>query len=135
MQDPATYGRDVRIAQRGLSPDTRLMSYDEVLAERVRDLLEGQPGVREQRMFGGLAFLIGGHMAAAASGSGGLLLRCPPDQTDELSEQPHVSPMVMRGREMSGWLRVEREAITSDDDLARWVSVGVEYARTLPAKA
>ena len=110
------------------------MPYDEALAVRLRDLLEGAPDVTEQRMFGGLAFLVGGHMAVAASSAGGLLLRCPPDQTDALCEQPHVSCMVMRGREMAGWLSIEREAVGADDELGRWARIGVDYARTLPPK-
>ena len=110
------------------------MPYDEELAERLRDLLEGRPGVAEKSMFGGLAFLVDGHMAAAAGRDGGILLRCPPDETDELCEQPHVSRMVMRGREMNGWVRIEPAGLAADEDLARWVTIGVDYARTLPPK-
>ena len=82
------------------------MAYDEDLANRIRELIAGEPGVTEKKMFGGLAFLINGNMSVSASGQGGLLLRVDPDETDRLAEQPHAEPMVMRGRPMQGWLRV-----------------------------
>jgi hypothetical protein len=85
-------------------------------------------------MFGGLAFLVGGHMAVSASGKGGLLLRCDPERTDEFLQAPDVGRFEMRGRAMDGWLRVDPAAITSDDDLRKWVAVGVGYARSLPPK-
>ncbi len=110
------------------------MAYDEELAQRIRNLLADQPGVVEKRMFGGLAFLIRGHMSVAASGQGGLLVRCDPEETDALLEKPHASQMVMRGRAMDGWLRVASEGAAADDDLERWVRCGVEYARSLPPK-
>ncbi len=85
-------------------------------------------------MFGGLAFLLNGHMAVSASSQGGLLLRVDPTQTADLVKEPHVRRFEMRGREMDGWLRVDPEAVTTDDALARWVDVGVAYARSLPPK-
>jgi len=87
------------------------MAYDEDLGNRIRELLADEDGVREQRMFGGLAFLIGGHMAVSASGQGGLLLRCEPAQTVALLEKPHAGPFEMRGRTMHGWLRVAPEGV------------------------
>ena len=110
------------------------MAYDEDLAERIRELLATDHDVAEKKMFGGLAFLIGGNMAVSASGQGGLLLRCDPDETDTLVSQPHVGRFEMRGRAMDGWLRVDVEALASPDELERWVAVGVDYARSLPAK-
>ena len=114
------------------------MAYDVELADRVRDVIETlETGeVAERKMFGGLAFLVGGHMAVAVSGQEGLLLRCPPDRTDELvSTNPQqTGRFVMRGREMTGWLRVDPEAVVTDHDLRRWVEVGVEHVRTLPPK-
>ena len=86
-------------------------------------------------MFGGLAFLIGGNMSVSASGQGGLLLRCDPEETDALTSQPHVARFEMRGRAMDGWLRVDPEAVESRDELERWVAVGVDYARSLPPKS
>ncbi len=85
-------------------------------------------------MFGGLAFLINGHMAVSASSKGGLLLRVQPEETESLIREPHVGRFEMRGREMDGWLRVDVEAVAGDEDLRRWVSRGVGYARSLPAK-
>jgi TfoX/Sxy family transcriptional regulator of competence genes len=111
------------------------VAYDEELAERIRELLATDHDVVEKKMFGGLAFLIGGNMSVSASGQGGLLLRCDPEETDALISQPHVNRFEMRGRQMDGWLRVDAEAVESRDELARWVAVGVDYARSLPTKS
>ena len=111
------------------------MAYDEELAERIREVVEGEPGLTEKAMFGGLAFLVGGHMAVSASGQGGMLLRCDPAQTDDLVTHPHVQRFEMRGREMDGWLRVDPAAVETEDDLRDWVGRGVAYARLLPAKS
>lgn len=110
------------------------MAYDEVLAARIRQTVAGEAGLSERTMFGGLAFLVGGNMAVAASGQGGLLLRCDPARTDELVDGEHVHRFEMRGREMDGWLRVGAAAVQRDADLRRWVAHGVAYARSLPAK-
>ena len=108
------------------------MAYDQDLADAIRDLVSGADGVTEMRMFGGLAFLINGNMAVAASGQGGLLLRADPNAADDWLADDRVTPMVMRGREMRGWLRVASDA--DDPELERWISRGVAYARSLPAK-
>lgn len=110
------------------------VAYDEDLADRLRVTLQGERDVSEKRMFGGLAFLIGGHMAVSASGQGGLLLRVDPALTESLIQRPHVARFVMRGREMDGWLRVDAAAVSTDADLAHWSAYGVAYARTLPPK-
>lgn len=110
------------------------MAYDEDLADRIRQLVADEPALTEQRMFGGLAFLIGGNMAVAASGEGGVLVRVDPTGSDALLESGAARPMLMRGREMKGWLRVGRDVVETSEDLARWVALGVEYARSLPAK-
>jgi TfoX N-terminal domain len=110
------------------------MAYDEDLANRIRELLADEPGVIEKKMFGGLAFLIGGHMSVSASGRGGLLLRCDPDETDALLAKPHAAPFEMRGRVMDGWLRVDPEGVKTKRELQRWVSRSVSYARSLPPK-
>ena len=110
------------------------MAYDEDLANRIRELLAGEKGVTEKKMFGGLAFLIGGNMSVAASGQGGLLVRVDPDETDKLLEKPHVGLMEMRGRSMKGWLRVEDEGVNTKRQLEPWVKRGVGYAKSLPAK-
>ena len=110
------------------------MAVDEHLANRLRDLLAGEPGLREQRMFGGVAFMIGGNMAVAASGQGGLLLRVPPEETDNLTRRAHAERFVMRGQAMDGWLRVADEGIRTKAQLERWAAIGVAYARSLPVK-
>jgi hypothetical protein len=110
------------------------MAYDEDLANRVRELVAVEPGVDEMRMFGGLAFLIGGNMAVAVSGQGGLMVRVDPDETEALVARPHARPFEMRGREMKGWLRVDAEGVRTKRTLEPWVRRGVAYARSLPAK-
>jgi hypothetical protein len=108
--------------------------YDEDLADRIRELLGGEADVTEMRMFGGLAFLIGGNMAVAASGQGGALVRVDPARSDRIVATSNARPMEMRGREMQGWLRVAPEDLRTKRQLARWVTVGATYARSLPAK-
>jgi TfoX/Sxy family transcriptional regulator of competence genes len=97
------------------------VSYDEALALRIREALSGTDGVTEKRMFGGLAFMVGGRMAIAASHDGGLLLRLDPDEADRLLAEPHVSRFQMRGREPAGWLRVAGEGVATGEALAPWV--------------
>jgi hypothetical protein len=110
------------------------MAYDEDLADRIRELVAAERGLTEQRMFGGLAFLINGHLSVAASGKGGLMLRVDPARTDEFIARSGVRRMVMRGREMDGWLRVDTDVLGTDDQLRQWVTQGVGYARSLPPK-
>lgn len=110
------------------------MAYDEELADRIRELIGDEPGLTEQRMFGGRAFLVGGNMAVGASGQGGILVRADPAQSDTLTETTSARVMEMRGRPMSGWLRVDAEDVRTRDELARWVELGTAYARSLPAK-
>jgi TfoX/Sxy family transcriptional regulator of competence genes len=110
------------------------MAYDEDLANRVRELVAADDGVVEKRMFGGLAFMIGGNMSVSVSGQGGLLLRIDPAETEALLRKPHARPFEMRGRVMDGWLRVESEGVRTRRQLERWVQRGVDYARSLPAK-
>jgi TfoX/Sxy family transcriptional regulator of competence genes len=110
------------------------MAYDVDLAERIRELVAGERGVVEKRMFGGLAFLINGNMSVAASGQGGLLVRVSPDSADKLLERDHVKPMEMRGRQARGWLRVDDDGLKTKRQLQAWVDRGVEYAKSLPPK-
>ncbi len=110
------------------------MAYDEDLANRIRELISAEDGLTEMRMFGGLAFLIGGHMSVAVSGQGGLMLRCDPAETEELRAKPHAGPFEMRGRVMDGWLRVDPEGVATKRQLEGWVARGVTYARSLPPK-
>jgi TfoX/Sxy family transcriptional regulator of competence genes len=110
------------------------MAYDEELAERVRGVLAEEPGLTEKAMFGGIGFMLEGHMAVGVSGQGGLMLRVPHERTADLAQQPGAGAFEMRGRPMKGWVRVSEEAVDLDADLARWVRVGTDYVRTLPPK-
>jgi len=110
------------------------VAYDEDLANRISELIAGDPDVTEKQMFGGLAFLVGGNMSIAASGQGGLMVRVDPQDTDALLTKPHTRPFEMRGRELQGWLRVDAEGLRTKRQLEPWVRRGVAYARSLPPK-
>ena len=110
------------------------MAYDEDLADRIRELVAGEKRLTEKKMFGGLAFLVGGNMAVAASGQGGILVRVDPDQSAKLVTTTPAEPMVMRGKAMDGWLRVASGDVANKRALSTWVKRGVTYARTLPVK-
>jgi TfoX/Sxy family transcriptional regulator of competence genes len=110
------------------------MAYDEDLANRIRELIAGDPEVSEQRMFGGLAFLVGGNMSVAASGQGGLMVRVDPADSEALLTRPHVRRVEMRGRAMQGWLRVDAEGVRTKRQLEPWIKRGVGYARSLAPK-
>jgi TfoX/Sxy family transcriptional regulator of competence genes len=111
------------------------MAYDEELAARIRELVGGESDLTEKKMFGGLAFLIGGNMAIAASGQGGLLVRVDPEESDKLVSTTKASVMEMRGREMKGWLRVGAADVRTKRQLSAWVRRGVGFARSLPPKS
>jgi TfoX/Sxy family transcriptional regulator of competence genes len=111
------------------------MAYDEDLADRIRELVATEKDLTEQKMFGGLAFLIGGNMAVAASGQGGILVRVDPAASAKLVSSSKAEPMVMRGRAMDGWLRVDAEHVREKRQLAAWVKRGVAYARSLSSKS
>ena len=110
------------------------MAYDEELAARIRELVAGEPNLTEKKMFGGLAFLVGGNMAIAASGQGGALVRVDPEESDSLVASTNARLMEMRGRSMRGWLRVDMDDLRTKRELATWVQRGVAYARSLPPK-
>ena len=110
------------------------MAYDEQLAARIRELMEGERALSEMKMFGGLGFLVRGNMAIAASRQGGLLVRVDPEQSDALVVSTNAEPMEMRGRAMKGWLRVPAQDVRTKRELAKWVKLGTDYARALPAK-
>ena len=110
------------------------MAYDEELAQRIRELIGAEPKLTEQKMFGGLAFLIGRNMAVAASGQGGLLVRVDPAESEKLTATTRATPMVMRGRPMEGWLRVAPGDVQTKRQLRKWVELGTSYARSLPLK-
>jgi hypothetical protein len=108
------------------------VAHDPELAQRLRGLLDGERGLTEKRMFGGVAFLLDGHMAVCAGNDGGLMVRVDPARTETLLERPGAGPTVMRGRPMRGWLDVEGEI--DDAALQGWVDEGVSYVRALPPK-
>ena len=110
------------------------MAYDEALADRIRVLIGDRSNLAQKKMFGGLAFLIGGNMAVAASGQGGILVRVDPEESDELVASTPAEPMEMRGRQMAGWLRVDAADIADDAALRTWVERGASYAASLPPK-
>jgi TfoX/Sxy family transcriptional regulator of competence genes len=115
-------------------PYDRHVAYDEELAARIRELTSGESGLAEKKMFGGLAFLIGGNMAIAASGQGGVLVRVDPEESDKLVSTTSACVMEMRGRSMKGWLRLDDDDVRTKRQLATWVRRGTAYARSLPAK-
>jgi hypothetical protein len=110
------------------------MAYDQDLADRIHRLIGSDPEATEKKMFGGLAFLIRGNMAIAASGQGGVMVRVDPAQSDSLVAMTSARPAEMRGRPMPGWLRVSSEDLRTDDQLATWVQRGTGYARSLPPR-
>lgn len=110
------------------------MAYDEELADRVRELVDG-PSVTEQKMFGGLAFLVDGNMALAASSQGGLLVRVGPATSGELIATTAAEAMVMRGRPVAGWLRIPSDHLRATRQLRTWVERGVSFAQSMPAKS
>jgi TfoX/Sxy family transcriptional regulator of competence genes len=110
------------------------VAYDEDLADRIRELLAGERGVTEQKMFGGLGFMIGGNMAVAASGQGGALVRVDPADSDRIVSTTSARPMEMRGKQMAGWLRVASDDLRTKRQLTKWVTLGAMYARSLPSK-
>jgi TfoX/Sxy family transcriptional regulator of competence genes len=110
------------------------MAYDEDLAHRLRELLADQEAVTEKKMFGGLAFLLHGHMSVSASRNGGLLVRIDPADTDAVLTRPHTALMEMGGRTMDGWIRVAPEGCKTKRQLAAWVTRSVAFVKSLPPK-
>ncbi|SEC97147.1 TfoX N-terminal domain-containing protein [Nocardioides exalbidus] len=110
------------------------MAYDEVLAQRIHDVLDGEPGLTTKKMFGGLGFMLDGHMAVAAGSGGALMVRVDPADGEAWIDGGAVAPMEMRGREMSGWLLVDRSALATEEQIGLWVGRGAAFVRTLPPK-
>jgi hypothetical protein len=109
------------------------MSYDEGLAHRIREIFEDRPDISEKRMFGGLAFLLGGNMCVGVVADE-LMIRVGPDAYREAVRQPHTRKMDFTGRPMKGFVFVSCRGCESDADLSRWVSRAVAFASSLPAK-
>ena len=110
------------------------MPYDPHLASRIRDLLTDVPGVVERKMFGGVGWTIHGNMAAGAHSDGNLMIRCSRDDFPATIALPGASALMRGSTPMTGWVLVEADAFTSDEDLARWVQRGRAYAESLPPK-
>ncbi len=110
------------------------MAYDEELADRIRELVANESDLTEKKMFGGLAFLIEGNMAVAASGQGGVMVRVDPAKSDTLVATTDARLVEMRGRPMQGWLRIDPQHLRTKRQLTKWVVLGTTYARSLPAK-
>jgi TfoX N-terminal domain len=110
------------------------VAYDQDLANRIRELLADERGITEKAMFGGLAFLLHGNMTISASGQGGIMLRLDPAETDEALGRPHTEIVVMRGRQMPGWIRVAPDGVKTKRQLQPWVRRALGYTRTLPPK-
>lgn len=110
------------------------MAYDVDLADRIRELVETESGLTEQRMFGGLAFLLDGNMAVAASGKGDLMVRVDPADADRLLATSGTRRLEMKGRPMKGWVLIDVAEVHTKRQLSNWVRTGVSYARSLPAK-
>jgi TfoX/Sxy family transcriptional regulator of competence genes len=110
------------------------MTYDERMADRVREVLAGRADVKEKAMFGGLAFLLAGNMAVGIANTGELIVRVAPQETDDALAEPDTRQFDMSGRPMKGWILVAAESIGDPDRLAAWVERGVRFAQTLPPK-
>ncbi len=110
------------------------MAYDAELANRIRFMVGTGPGVTEKKMFGGLAFLIAGHLAISASGQGGALVRVDPSESADLTETTPATVAIMGGRPRPGWLRVSSDDLESDEQLGEWIGRALGYTRSLPPK-
>jgi TfoX/Sxy family transcriptional regulator of competence genes len=111
------------------------MPYDEQTAERVRKMFAGRRGVVEKKMMGGLCFMVKGAMCCSVSGRGGLMVRVGPQAHEQTLREPHVTPMEMRGRVMTGFVRVAPDGYRTDAALKKWVERGLEYVATRPEKS
>ena len=110
------------------------MAYDEQTAERVRQVMAGRRGLVEKKMMGGLCFMVDGAMCCSVSGKGGLLVRVGADAQGKMLDEPHVSPMEMRGRTMSGFVRVAPDGYRTAAALGKWIKRGLDFVATLPRK-
>src|SRR5437660_7385105 len=111
------------------------MAYDEEVAGRIRKLLSDRSDVFEQPLMGGLCFMVRGHMCCAVSGRGGLLVRVGPDAYPSMLGEPHAAPVEMRGRAMTGYVRVAPDGHETASGLKRWVTRATDFVTTLPRKA
>ena len=110
------------------------MAYDEQVAGRIRKMLAARPDVHEQKLMGGLCFMVRGHMCCAVSGRGGLLIRVGPDAYPSMLGEPHAAPIEMRGRVMTCYVRVAPGGYESASGLKKWVTRATDFVATLPKK-
>ena len=111
------------------------MVFDPIIAERIREAVASEPDVSERKMFGGLAFLLRGNMAMAASSKGGLMIRTDPATASGLVDESPAEYVEMSGRQLQGWLHLGAVDIESDHQLAIWINRALDYATTLPSKS
>ncbi|MCH7498167.1 MAG: TfoX/Sxy family protein [Candidatus Marinimicrobia bacterium] len=109
------------------------MAYDEGLAQRIRELLEGETEYVEKKMFGGVAFMVRGHMTCGVTGED-LMVRLADEEHAEALAQPHVRAMDFTGRPMKGFIYVDSEGTAEDEALGHWVGRALAYTRTRPPK-
>jgi TfoX/Sxy family transcriptional regulator of competence genes len=109
------------------------MAYNEELAERVRDVLSPTAGISERRMFGGICFLLYGNMCCGIL-KDELVLRLEPTRAEILLQQPHTRPMDFTGRPLKGFVYVEPHGLIAQYDLEKWISIALEFARSLPKR-
>lgn len=109
------------------------MAYDLSLAHRIRQLLPDRPGITEKQMFGGIAFMVDGHMFVGIV-KDDLMVRTGPERFEEALSAPHVRPMDFSGRPMTGYVYVAPDGLKSDNDLSRWIGLGCDFASALPPK-
>ena len=109
------------------------MAYDEGLAERLREVYADVPNVVEKKMFGGIAFMVNGHMSCGPVNDT-LMVRVGPDLYEEALARPHAREMDFTGRSMKGFVYVSPEGVDTDERLAEWVSLSLEFVHTLPPK-
>lgn len=109
------------------------MAFDEVLAQRIRVLMQDDKDIEEKKLFGGIGFLARGNMACGVH-KDQLMVRVGPEAHEEAMDQPFTSPFDITGRPMKGWLLVQPPGFENDSDLEKWVDRGLAFARSLPAK-
>ncbi len=109
------------------------MAYDELLAARIRAELSGERGLTEQKMFGGIGFMLNGNLACGVNHND-LIVRFGPETNAECWRRPHARPFDLTGRPMAGWVSVASPGFASEQDLKEWVRLGADFARSLPPK-
>lgn len=109
------------------------MAYDHGLAERIRELFADRPGIVEKKMFGGLCWLVNGNLACGVF-KDFLIVRVGPENEAAALNRPHARRFDITGRPMKGWVMVSPDGYAEDEDLGRWVEMGIDFAGGLPPK-